>query len=510
MINLAPLERRAGNGDRILVELYRQLLEKENVRANLSELRKIIKDEDNKQKFIEMVENVSDLTQFLSDEDPKSRKNVALLLGDMGCQPAKDAIFEAYKNEGTLFVKAHYLEALNHLEVEDIVDELKTILEARLEEEVAPENVKHIESEIAKLRQIIIRYDGITRHKFVMPQDKVRVVLTCNRGVRGIVKRTVMESRVGLHPLGVLVETSNLPELLKVRTYKEVIFPLGLKHLLPADPKEAAKALWEADLYDAIKKYHDGPDDYYFRIELKSHMNLDERSQFTRKFGTELERLSKNQLVNSASDYEVEIRLVETTEGKFYPALKFYTLVDNRFDYRKNSISTSIHPSMAAIVAEVSRRYLKDNAQVMDPFCGVGTMLIERNKVSSTKAMYATDIYGKAIENGRENAYLAKADINFINRNFFDFKHDYLFDEIFTNMPTKGPKTTKRDLDFLYARFFDKAREILTRDGIIVMYTNEAGFVKKQLRFHTEYRILQETPMQDRANFEVLVIAVVR
>ena len=96
-----------------------------------------------------------------------------------------------------------------------------------------------------------------------------------------------------------------------------------------------------------------------------------------------------------------------------------------------------------------------------------------------------------------------------INRNYFDFRHDYLFDEIITDMPVRSPRVTRRDLDFIYGKFFEKSREVLTRNGIIVMYTNEIGLVKKNLRFHHEYRMLQDVPMQDRSDYHVVVLAVV-
>ena len=72
---------------------------------------------------------------------------------------------------------------------------------------------------------------------------------------------------------------------------------------------------------------------------------------------------------------------------------------------------------------------------------------------------------------------LAGEKINFIHRDYFDFKHDYKFDEIVTNMPVKGKKA-KEDMDAFYARFFEKSKSLLAEDGIIIMYSNEVGFVK--------------------------------
>lgn len=66
----------------------------------------------------------------------------------------------------------------------------------------------------------------------------------------------------------------------------------------------------------------------------------------------------------------------------------------------------------------MSEKYLEKYAQVLDPFCGVGTLLIERNKLVRTRTMYGIDIFGEAIEGGRQNAVLAGVGINYICRNF--------------------------------------------------------------------------------------------
>lgn len=184
-------------------------------------------------------------------------------------------------------------------------------------------------------------------------------------------------------------------------------------------------------------------------------MTLEQRSRFVKKLGSAIEQLSDGKLVNSPGDYEVELRLIANREGKFFPALRFYTLPDHRFAYRKHAIAASMHPSLAALIMELAAPYLKENAQIIDPFCGVGTMLIERDIRVPAREKYGTDIFGEAIDGARENAALAGEQINFIHRDFFDFRHDYLFDEIVTNMPVRG-KMTREQLDRLYEKFSGK------------------------------------------------------
>ena len=61
-------------------------------------------------------------------------------------------------------------------------------------------------------------------------------------------------------------------------------------------------------------------------------------------------------------------------------------------------------------------------------------------------------------------------------------------------------------MDDFYRDFFEKSKEILAKEAVIIMYTNEIGFVKKQLRLQKNYRILQETCMQPKTDFNLVII----
>lgn len=487
--------------------ILKELLEKQNIRTNLSDLRKLAKDDSMKSQLLSFLNKNDELfMEFLKHDDAKIRKNAALLFGDLAYQKAADALYEAYVSETTLFVRASYLQALAQLDVKEKLDELKLCLNALLAEEPTLENKKHVDEEIRALRTIIIGYEGIHCHTADIAGKKVSVILFTNRSQRETVRRTIDCGVAAIHPLGVHVETENLPELMKLRTYREMVFPLNIQGFLPANPIDCARAIWESNIMEVLNNLHKENGSYYFRIECKSTMLLEERSNFTRKLATELESLSKGELINSTSDYEVELRLIANKEGEFFPVLLLSTIKSKRFAYRKNAIAASIHPSTAALIMEIAAPFLKENAQIMDPFCGVGTMLIERDERVPAREMYGTDIYGDAIVFARENTEIAKKQINYIHRDFMNFKHDYLFDEIVTNMPLRGKKT-KQEMDVFYRDFFEKAKEILAKEAIIVMYTNELGFVKKQLRLQKEYALLQETCLQAKNDFYLLIIS---
>ena len=481
-------------------EVIEELLKQENTRQNLSRLRSLIKEQECKVQAYELLKEHDDLLiSFLASEDAKIRKNAALLIGDLQISHLADDLFKAYESENTRFVKSSYLTALLQLDIPQLVSKLvdqKKLLE---QTEITEENRKHVDEELREINKILIKYNGIKRHTPILEGVRAELLLTTNKLHREIVRRQLPVKETKLHPLGVIVKTDNIRLIMKVRTYRQMYFMINTEGLLSGDEREMASQLWKSDMYDILRRMHREPGPFYYRIESSAD------GEFQSRLSAALDRLSGGKLINSANNYEIVIKLIQTRDGSYFPCLRLCSVKDDRFTYRKNVLSTSIHPSTAALLVELAKPYLKENAQIMDPFCGVGTMLIERKLAVPARAIYATDIYGDAIEMGRENARIAKTGINFIHRDFFDFKHDYKFDELITDMPVRG-KQTRSEMELFYERFFDKAKQILAKGGIIVMYSNEIGFVKKQIRLRPEYKLLQETCILDKKGFYLFVI----
>lgn len=481
-------------------EVIEELLKQENTRQNLSRLRSLIKEHECKVQAYELLKEHDDLLiSFLASEDAKTRKNAALLIGDLQISHLADDLFKAYESENTRFVKSSYLTALLQLDIPQLVPKLvdqKKLLE---QTEITEENRKHVDEELREINKILIKYNGIKRHTPILEGVRAELLLTTNKLHREIVRRQLPVKETKLHPLGVIVKTANIRLIMKVRTYRQMYFMINTEGLLSGNEREMASQLWKSDMYDILRRMHREPGPFYYRIESSAD------GEFQSRLSAALDRLSGGKLINSANNYEIVIKLIQTRDGSYFPCLRLCSVKDDRFTYRKNVLSTSIHPSTAALLVELAKPYLKENAQIMDPFCGVGTMLIERKLAVPAREIYATDIYGDAIEMGRENARIAKTGINFIHRDFFDFKHDYKFDELITDMPVRG-KQTRSEMELFYERFFDKAKQILAKGGIIVMYSNEIGFVKKQIRLRPEYKLLQETCILDKKGFYLFVI----
>lgn len=495
----------------MLERYYDELKQNTNIRENLSLIRKEVKSKEGKESILALLGEGEILCDLLKSEEPKVRKNAALLLGDLQMQQAVSSLFDAYENETTLFVKSAYLTALGRMDASEYLQAFKERKEALLGKEIPENEKKHTLEELRELEKLITGIEGITRHTFCGLCESCDILLATNREQRAVTANEAAElsaavrRSVSMHPLGVLVHTKDLIPFTKLRTYRELLFPIKMKQKLGNKPADVAAAVFDSDMPEILFGSHKEDLPFYFRLEIKSRMELDKKSSFAKQFAAELERISARRFVNSTSDYEVEIRLVETKDGRFAAFYKLFTVPMKRFSYRKNSIAASIHPATAAMLVQLAKPYLKENAQILDPFCGVGTMIIERDICVPARDKYGIDIFGDAVQMARENATAAGELVNFINRDYFDFKHDYLFDEIITNMPTRGKKT-REEMDTFYARFFQKSVELLKRGAVVVMYSNEEGFVKKHLRLRTDYRLLQEYCIREKEHFYLFVI----
>lgn len=116
-----------------MIEKYYEALQKrENLRENLVELRNRMKDETVRKQFASLTGDGRLLLELLEEEDPKVRKNAAMILGELRLAGAADALVTAYEREQTLFVKSAYLKALAYLDITAYQERLKERMEELL------------------------------------------------------------------------------------------------------------------------------------------------------------------------------------------------------------------------------------------------------------------------------------------------------------------------------------------------------------------------------------------
>lgn len=490
-------------------DTFDRIKEKENVRENLIQLKAELKADHGREALLYYIgSDYNVLSELLEHEEPKVRKNTALILGELGIRETLPKLYAAYEKEEQMFVRGSYLSAIKNFDYTAYVESLEEKYRELSSAVLTDDNKKHVEEELRLLSQLVRKAKGTGKHVFTGYKEPSYLILLTNRNYIEATLGQLNAMKAREFNAGVMVECDDLGKVLPVRTYTELLFMLKDVKTIDKDIASGARALAESSLLDFLKKRHEGNPPFYFRLELKAKMELDKRSSYTRKFAAELERLTGRQLINSTSDYEWELRLIENKEGRFNVLIKLTTLEDKRFQYRKKVIAASIQPTMAALIAVLAKDYLKEGAQVLDPFCGVGTMLIERNQAVKAGTMYGLDIYGEAIERAKENTAVSGDTVYYINRDYFDFKHDYLFDEIITNMPRAMGHKEDSEIRELYRRFFRKAEEHINKGGVIILYSHNREYVHKFYDRNT-YKLTEEFEISKKEGAYLFVLKAV-
>ncbi len=444
---------------------------------------------------------------LLHEEDSKVRKNTLQILALLKKQDLLPAIFEAYEREQTLFVRPAYLSAMAPLDIGPVVEGLRQRLSYLESVQAPPDEQKHLYEERKKLTTMLRRYDGTEPHGFRGYRLCVDTLLLTNRNHREVTLQAAeaVGARAVLFPAGVQVRPRELRDLFSIRTWSEMLFPVpGCLSVPGTDPKEAADLLAASRMRALLQRMHSGKPPFSFRAECVGKLPREERTSFCKEFCRELCQQCEGDLINDPSGYEFEIRLVAISDGNYRPLLRLRTIPDDRFFYRKNILPTSMSPVNAALCMELAKPYLREKARVLDPFCGTGTMLIERHKLLQADTLYGVDRYRKAIQYARENTEAAGMFAHYVNRDFFDFTHEVPFDEIVTDFPRVEGKQTPELTERLYRDFFEKARELLRRDAILVLYTHNLDWIRRYAKGHYKIEKVWEISAKERTFLAVL------
>lgn len=481
---------------------YRNILEGKDLRKNLIDLKMALREKGAGDELRDVSGgNYDVIMKCLSSEDPKVRKNAAAVLGELGCDEAADVLADAWEAEDRLFVRPEYLKAFSHLECRRYVPLFQERLSELQSMPMQPDQVKHLREEMNALSGILQKYGALEKHRFRGFSQTNDILLLMHPAFTQTLEKQITE-RHRAAAGRIYVRTDRLKELLTLRPVRRFLFLTDCRSV-PADPQALAGEFCGQQLSGFLSERLEGKPPYYFRTDLLAPASP-QKSDFLKKTAAEIENKSGGNLYNRPSGYEIEIVFAPKKDGTLLPLIGFSNLPDHRFDYRKEKLSQDIRPDMAAGILELVKPYLKSHGQVLDPFCCAGTMLIERNFLLPARSLYGVDRYGKAIEAARRNTSVCGMDIYYINRDFLDFTHEYLFDEILADMP--GNFKTKDEKDFFYRRFLEKCGELLSEDGVIVCRSREMGTLKKQLRLHKELHLVREIPLSTKREDYLFVI----
>ena len=490
-------------------ELLAAIAAGENVRAGLSDLKKEIKKPGGRKECLALLGgDLSAITLQLGAEDAKTRKNAAGVLGELKRQESLLTLYEAYLHEETLFVKSAYLEAMKGLDYTSLLPELRDIREELSGQEFPVEEQKHRLAELAALTDLIGEAEAAKKHAFLGMKKPAHVLLLTNRNAAQLVCDRLGEAGIPakVYTAGVIANPEKLEDLMQLRLFSEILFPVEDCEMVSENPTEAAKVLGKSKLLLLLGSELAGEPPYTFRVEVRSKDEPDVQSTFAKKFGTALQVETEGDLINRPSSYEVELRLVKRADGGYRPLVKFMGLPDHRFAYRKAVTAGSLHPVNAALFLEYAKPYLKDGARVLDPMCGSGVLLAERMLIGSPDTVYGLDIYADALRAAKQNIEGAGKFAHLIQRDFRDFSHEHLFDEVITDFPSVRGKQSVQEIGGLYAAFFKKMPKLVREGGLLVLYTHDPALVRKYMGERFAVRSVHEISKREGSYLFLLTV----
>ncbi len=592
-------------------KLYTEAGRGVETRKNLIALRQLLEDEAARRKFMYFLGGDFELLyEFLKNEDPKVRKSAARILSMTEDEDVLPQIITAWEKEETLYLREDYLKAMEALDYRSYLPLLEKTLKELTEGKGLPgnragedgasphtssdkwDNDRHLDAEILRLRQMIRRYKKPGKHHFVKMNPAPDLILMTNRCQAAVTAGQIRSGETKILAGGVHVRHGDLDEILRVRTFRECLFTVPSARSLPGDEKEIARGLNALRISSYLDTLHEKSSDAYrYRIELKSAgIAREKRGDFIRRIAAALDRLENGKLENSDSDYEVEIRLIERKDHSYAVLLKLFTLPDRRFDYRLETDAQSMAPVNAALCVSLAEPWLKEGAQVLDPFCGTGSLLIERKIACGADPVYGVDMQGEAIRKARINteeygrllregklplpenkpaqteassgpaaassssaadaassssaadaasassssaaasAYAAVSStssaadspaaagrqeepakkynagsstvIHYINRNFFDFSHDYLFDEIITELP----RLREDQVDLFAQNFLKKSRGLLKNGAVLVIISDAPKSLIRAIGYDPSYHLEAEFDLNERIGSKEMIL----
>ena len=409
-------------------------------------------------------------TALLFSEDAQIRKNTALLLGRLDAQGYASLLLRALFSEQTDFVKPSIILALGNAKGMDEVVSALQMLEIPSGED---KNLR--EQRIAREKALasLLPKKDVARP---VPMEKpVRVLVNCPN-----TRVTLSE----LSGLGYICAESN-----------ELENFIMLENITKFASLYAARTFYEAGVYfssfTSLQAAVNGTKSKILLALLKNiygTLNLSYRidmigdafSDKDRKNATAqvMDALSATPLTNNPSAYDFELRFLMGKRGivvLIYPGSK----LDGRFYYRKNAISASIHPAVAASCMHFISNYIRPSADVLDCFCGSGTMLFERSMMPYA-SLTGTDISDEALRAARGNERLAKTGAHFLIKNATKpFEQKY--DEILTNMPFGLRVSSHNENLSLYRAFLTNLPGMLKPGGYAFLFTHEKKLLKELL-----------------------------
>jgi tRNA (guanine6-N2)-methyltransferase len=158
--------------------------------------------------------------------------------------------------------------------------------------------------------------------------------------------------------------------------------------------------------------------------------------------------------------------------------------------YKREHLPASLRPTVAATMSWLARPTEHDI--VLDPFCGAGTILIERVLMGPYEQMLGGDIRAEAVQMAERNAQAANVDVSLQK---WDARHLPLqpasITRIITNLPFGKQIGTHEENEALYTAVLHEFARVLVSNGLLVVLTSEDRLFDRIVR-EEEWRIMKK------------------
>lgn len=433
-------------------------------------------------------ENYKPLINFSRHEDAKVRKSAYIIMGKIQDKRIQDALIRRLDEEKTLFVVPSILLALGNFKG----DAVKERINKFIEEIRAPKDneKKHIDEIITSANKALDKLSEYKTHTFKGLTAPVSVLIVPNPKQIELTFTEAKEyfDKVLLYDNEIRIITADYQKIYNIRTFSEALISPERLRNIPPDAGLIADRIAD-ELPGLLNQTHIGAPPYRYRIEIKGDVR---RRQLIDEIIKTLNGVKGNEIVNSLSNYELEIRI--RLKGSLCDVYyKLLTFNDERFSYRIKALPASIKGETAAVCMRLIKPYLRDNARVLDPFAGTGTMLIERAKLSKNLSLTGVDIYAEALKHMKVNTIAAGVKADMIKSDILDYNPSGKFDEIISNMPYGIRVSTHKENETLYRNFINRLPGLIHPSGIIALLTADFSLLKSVCK--GKLKLISEHPV---------------
>ena len=409
--------------------------------------------------------------QFRS-EDPKTRKLICELAGSVAADLFLDDLANALKNEQTDFVRPSILLAIGN--AQEKKEQARGIIESYI---IPPCEEKHAEEQRLALKKAKSSLMERPEVSIAPLPPHTKLILDCpdpNVTSREV-KALGYDVQASPYPKNTLTVdgVERYRRIFAARSYYHAYILYG-RYRSYEGAMDALRSAGFAKTAHALF----GEQELPYRVELKCEKGFEPR-EGRRKAAENLAAMIDDagySLVMSPSAYVFEAVIFLTAKGVLVTILPSPEL-DDRFNYKKEGVPASVHPAAAAACISFIKENTYPDANVLDCFCGSGTMLFERAKLPYA-TLTGSDISPAAIRIARDNEKIAKTGAAFFAKNAtHPFREQY--DEVICNMPFGLRVGSHSENKALYRLFLKNLTEMLTERGRAFLFTHEKRLLEE-------------------------------